>query len=278
MVEIHEDKVIKRVPSDVGLVAEKYRALHKISAGADFRAPVVLGIDGKNMTIALERIHDIESSRVAYREFMSAAEPSNHSLKLFERIGKSLAYIHSTLYCDMRCKVWKPSRLFASAVEDYGFTESLWPENEPLVQLHGDYGFANVMVRGLDQANPEIVIIDPCSDGYSCAYDWAQGPRYLDLAKMLLSLEGKVPYTYQYCIRNKRVCQLQGAFIKGYEAIYGRNLNLSLCYAYAYALGVCYFSARYPVSGGLRKTVLYNRRLRKNFPLDVKVENYNLGR
>ena len=270
-VNIFDSTIEKQVATGVTLVAEKYRALHKMSLAGDFVAPAVVSVDPGGNQLTLERIHGVESIRNQYYKYMVDQIEPKEILGLFNRVGRILARIHHELEERPEAQDWKPSDSFLVAVEQYGVEHLINPLDQQSVQLHGDYGFANVLVRQGQENDFDIVIIDPCEDGYSCRHDWCRGPRYVDIGKMLLSIEGKVPVGWQRKIDQDKVCRLQHAFLVGYEDASGLKLNQSLCFAYAYALGFCYFLNRFPFYYRVAITIMYNRILRGNFPLKNKL-------
>ena len=267
---VRENTVEKTIRGDVQKVAEKYQALHKLSRESGFVAPTSISIDEARNMVILERIHGIRSIREPYREFMKNQADETAVLSMFERAGRALAWIHLKLIRPDASE-WTPDTIFLNAVSRYGLDEFKLGEEEK-VQLHCDYGFANVFIRERSGEEADIVIIDPCAEGYSTRYDWCCGPRYIDVGKMLLSLEGQVPLSWQPMIRRDGVRRLQNAFLDGYENVSGISLDRALCFSYAYAIGVCYFSSRYSPVGRLAAAVMYNRIWKRNFPLKRKLE------
>lgn len=269
-VQMRESTVEKTTQGDVYRVAEKYQALHKLGSEGGFLAPSVVGVDEARSMVILERIRGIRSIREHYREFMKKEADESGIASVFEHAGRVLAWIHLKLDCPNAYE-WRPDGKFLHAITRYGLDGFALREEE-MVQLHGDYGFANVFTRERVGGKPEIVIIDPCGDGYSTRHDWCRGPRYVDVGKMLLSIEGKVPLSWQFLVRRRDVRSLQNAFLKGYEDFCGVILDRTLCFSYAYALGACYFSSRYSLCGRQAAAIMYNRIWRGNFPLKRKLK------
>lgn len=269
-VRIRKHTVEKYVGPEAESTAEKYRSLSVISVECDFTAPKVLSVDSRNGVITLERIRGIISFRDIYCDFMQENLDEDTSVRITSKIGETLGHIHNNLKSDREMQ-WRPSAEFAQGLKTYGFAN---PVNidECRVQLHGDYGFANVWLKNGEE---KVVVIDPCNDGYSCRSDWNYGPIYLDIGKMLLSLEGKVPLQKQPRITSDKVQILQGAFLDGYKRVGNLDVDIPSCFAYSFALASCYFSSKYPILKKLAIFALYNSWWKKNFPLHRKITEFN---
>ncbi len=270
-VRVLASTVEKAVLGSVDLVARKYQSLHRVASEATFVCPAVVGVDRTKNVVILERVQGIVSVRDAYRLVMKGRKPIDDGVAVFQAAGAALARIHEELKSGVS-QEWQPSSAFKDATRRYGCE---WPERNlenDVVELHGDFGFANVLMLQDYRGPPIIVIIDPCADGYSTIHDWCSGPRYVDIGKMLLSLEGKVPLRCHLAIDSEKVKVLQIAFIRGYEEIYGKELDLDLCFAAAFALGCLYFEARFSFLGRIAQGAIYNRLWRYNKPLRAKVD------
>ncbi|HEX6260675.1 MAG TPA: hypothetical protein VFZ51_08470 [Woeseiaceae bacterium] len=271
-VRIRADRVEKEVGSGAERTAEKYRVLQRIGDECGFRAPGVLDVKGG--VISLERLDGIRSVRELYWDAMRRRVELAAVRMLWIRIGEVLAAIHA---CSPRPgnSDWIPPVGFAADLVRYGNTVG-YDANVCSAPLHADFGFANVFFRG---APPwDIVVIDPCADGYSTYDDWVAGPVYVDVGKMLLSLEGKVAAYRQPFLDRRTVGSLQVSFLAGYAAG-GARLDPLTAFAYAYALGRCYFAKRYAALRGIAMSTLYNRLWKGNFPwtrkqrqLEISVE------
>lgn len=269
-VETVGDTVLKTVHGSVDEVAEKYQAIWRVSKkvpGA-FSAPRVLGADAERNAVVLERLPDVHSIREVYLDFMIGTAPASTAEAVFHQAGHVLALLHQNLWRPDAAR-WHPPHRFKAALKKYGMAGDVVTPFEP-VQLHGDYGFANVLCRSRDGEALDLVIIDPCQDGYSTETDWCLGPRYVDIGKMLLSAEGKVPLVRQPLVRRRKVRLVQSWFLGGYSSVRDVNDEVDVCFAYAYGLAACYFGYRFAVGGALATGIIYNR-FRRNFPLAAKL-------
>lgn len=269
-VDIREEAVIKTIGGDVDEVAEKYEAIWQLSRepAAGFAAPRVLDTDVAQGAVVLERIPDVRSIRELYLRFMKGSASAATAEAAFHRAGHVLALLHEHLLRPGAAE-WDPPRPFTAALKRYGVRRDPGVSTDP-VQLHGDFGFANVLFRTGKGGDIELVVIDPCPDGYSTGTNWCLGPRYVDIGKMLLSIEGKVPLLRQPLLRQPKVRLLQASFLRGYGVVRDVTQDAEACFAYAYGLAACYFEYRYPIGRGLATAFLYNR-FRRNFPLEVKL-------
>jgi hypothetical protein len=258
----------KRVAGSADEVAEKYDRIHELGKKFGFIAPAAISVDLIQNIVVMERIHAVRSIRDVYLGFMSGSVKSEMALEIFGQAGRVLAVLHSNLQHRNSPK-WYPQPCFTKAVKRYGFNEIRRPSSEE-VELHCDYGFANVLFRQPAGGKIEIVVIDPCQDDYSTLHDWCRGPQYVDIGKMLLSLEGKVSLGNQILLRRGKIRALQERFLKGYASV--RRVSYEPGFAYAYGLGECYFARRYPVIRRLGMNVVYNTLVKGNFPLAVKMK------
>lgn len=265
-VRVFDDRVEKRVGKGAERTAAKYRLLHDISAASGFVAPDVLATDRRAGTVVLERIDDITSVRDVYWALMRGKVDPHVAAGLWRRIGAVLAMIHRHRPAD-RGETWVAPASFRRKLAAYGSVATAGAP-VPMATVHGDFGFANVFVRG--SAPWQIVVIDPCHDGYSTTADWTYGPTYLDLGKMLLSLEGKVPLAWQAFLDRASICLLQEAFLEGYAEVSGTAPDTRECCAYAYGLADLYCAARYPVLSQLALGILFNRSWKRNYPWSIK--------
>jgi hypothetical protein len=269
-VRILEQTVEKVVTGDVQALADKYRDLRQIGQKAGFVVPAVQHVRGDGNTLVFERIHHMRSIRDWYLESMGDPSLLEITAGLFHRVGAILAAIHAGEYSH-EGETWSPPVRFSSAVAEY--MEGAVGEEGDAVELHGDFGFANVFTCGQEPSGcHRLVVIDPCADGYSTFNDWCRGPRYVDLGKMLLSLEGKVSLRHQGRLRPTVIRALQQSFIRGYGDHAGVPVDPAMSYAYAYGAGACYFRYRFGPLGRYANRMIFNRGWKRSFPLVTKLE------
>lgn len=276
-VRILHDTVEKSVSSEPARIADKYRNIRCIGEKSGFLVPRVLEVRPEDGVVVFERIRPLRSVRDWYLAAMEDPDALGLARKVFYRIGRSLAAIHDGSYSHSG-EAWVPSDVFCHAVRKYG--GSLDSDADNMVELHADFGFANVFTcdETISEDAP-LVIIDPCADGYSTFNDWCRGSRYVDIGKMLLSLEGKVSARHQLRLRQEVIIDLQSSFLQGYGEHIGKILDVGLGYAYAYGIGACYFYRRFGPIGRFGNYMLYNRLWKRNYPLGAKIQwmNRRLG-
>lgn len=272
---INQEYVALQHLDEVGAIASKYNAMHKISEAGGFIAPQVLEVREHHGEIDLEKIDPIENLRSLYLQAMSNASAFRHITELLKRVGGVLGNIHNNLATKEQKTNWQPSTVFCRALHTYGWLSGMDSMSDGQVQLHGDFGFANIFLKPKSSSPPDVVVLDPCSDGYSCLDHWCYGPRELDIGKMLLSLEGKVSLRQQIKIRKKVINRLQKAFIEGYESEIGNPVDVEKCFAFSYALGACYFMSRSRLKKNFGLTILFNDLWKDNYPINKKLETYH---
>lgn len=240
-------------------VAEKYRAIHRLSMDGGFEAPRVLEV--QNDRVRLERIRSITSISKVYLgdKRYGDAEPI-----MFD-VGRILGLIHDGLASQVqRTAAWSPPTGFDRSLQRYAGRPIQW-KRQPHAVLHCDYSFANVFVR---HGNPsKIVILDPCANNGSTFSDWTFGPVALDLGKMLACLEGQVPLRRFLSLPSRaRISVLQEQFLNGYRSVRSGDWESAEVRAFAYAAAAGQFVRRFGPAGIIPTAVLYNR-MRKNYPM-----------
>ncbi len=269
LVVIKSNSVEKVVEENLHEVAEKHSLISEIGRRNDFIAPRVITCIPQKKCIIMEKVSGITSMRDLYWAYLRNGVDKIVFDSLIRKCGESLASIHNELRMPCDC-LWEPSPVFLKAVERYGADPDKLSIG-PTVVLHGDYGFANVFFQGPLSVESPIVVIDPCADRYSSVQDIQYGPAHLDVAKFLLSLEGKISLSRHIFLTAKKVRHAQKVFLEGYISSSMYTIDISESFIYAYALAECYFRKMHPLIFPFSLKLLYNNQWKENFPLTTKV-------
>jgi hypothetical protein len=266
--------VHKIVSTDIIETAEKYRALESISTICGFIAPHLEAVNVTSHQLTFTRLQHIHCVRELYLFAMRSDAGMADAENVFYKTGEILSKIHNNLPRYSASKEWVGPREFDVALAQYGYSGSSAASADEVVPLHGDFGFANVFYKMEATHDPRIVVIDPCGDNYTTSYSWCHGSRYIDIAKMILCLEGKISLLGQFKLRRRVVCRLQKAFLRGYQSASGVLIEQDRCFAFAYAIAVCYFKKKHSFFPSAYVQVIYNAILNSNFPLSLKINSF----
>lgn len=268
-VRLLPDRVEKYVGGGIEAAGDKYEAVWKVANESGFVAPRLIGRDRDRGVLLLERIREAENVGLWYRRFLENAVDEDSWFDVVAEAGRTLASLHRGL-ANVGAAVWRPPTEFSGALCAYGF-DGKTLRDLPTRQLHGDFGFSNVHVRGSPSGEFRIVVIDPCADGYSCDDDIVIGPVHLDIGKFILCLEGLLPLRYQFRLRRQAILRSQVAFLDGYERHSPLRVDWEAAFAFAYGLGALYLRRAYPRTRSLVRRLLYNRRWKGNASLTTKM-------
>lgn len=258
-VRVGSRHAIKRVPGDIELEYAKGEALAAISRRNGFRTPQPVELDRDAGLISYELLPAAGSLRGRYLEFMKAREPDADTVALFREAGKTLATIHAGLAPDPP-QPWEPPAAFEAAMRELGVRErEAYTAALPQAPLHCDFGFSNVkyMVEG---SRRRIVVYDCSPNGFTTFHVNTVGPIYLDLAGLVVGVDGLVPVRHYPAMHWSRLGLLKAALLEGYEAVSGIRPDARWSARFAYATARCYFRHKYrlPLKHAVAMRVLYN--------------------
>lgn len=248
------DRVLKESPRPQATLA-KYQAVWAVAQASGFSAPAVTRVFEGG--VEMERLKGIRSLR---GPFLAYQRGSSHDL--FAQAGEALGRLHAGL--PAAGPAWAAPMEFETALRRYGWAED-W-RALPTATLHGDYSFSNVQVM----PDGGLAVIDPCPNHASTFEVWETGPIYVDIGKFLSCLEGQVPPLQMLQTSPVRNGRLQEIFLKAYEEATESPLDRAAAHAFAYAAAAVQFRRRGKLRGAIKTSALYNR-LRRNFPLPVKL-------
>ena len=268
-VRLLPDRVEKYVGGSIAGAGDKYEAMWKVAIEAGFIAPRLIGRDADQGILLLERIRGAESIGRWYCKFLETDLEEDAWFSIVAEAGRTLAALHLGLD-NVGAAVWRAPTEFVSALHAYGFDyRTLW--ELPSRQLHGDFGFSNVLVSESSPGDVRIAVIDPCADGYSCDDDIVRGPVHLDIGKFILCLEGLLPLRYQLRLKREVILRSQIAFLDGYGRHAPYHVDWEAAFAFAYGLGALYLRKAYPWTRWVAGRILYNHAWKRNAALTTKM-------
>ena len=249
-VRVRERVVIKLSPRPAEM-AEKYNLVAGILSGGGFSAPRALYYD--NRSVVLEKLELGRSLRDVFLSYHKDPDKEPFALQTMQQAGRALARVHDGLI--RTGELWRPPPLFA-----YLLGKRLGADFEisrlPTATLHGDFTFTNVYLRD-GENSPSLCVIDPCPNGGSTFRLFERAPVYVDIGLFVACLHGQVSFVERLKMLQSRQRAMIDAFIQGYSAASGIEIDRNVAVAFGYAAVGSQFDYRYGLAGGLRLHALF---------------------
>jgi len=214
-VTLEKDTVLKKVdPRFVDIEVRVTQAARELACRSTlFCVPQIIRYNRSSGVIEFERIHGF----ITLGQFL-AKKPDN--IIIIRRVGKVLAHIHNHLCVppDIR----QPA-------------DSRWISIDgDVVPMHGDFNTVNV---GYKEDTNAIVVLDWTSPA-SLGPRSTVGPRYLELAHFIYSL---CIHQANFLKSLRLLRRRANAFLEGYEAELGRQIDLSILADFLLRISLVFF-------------------------------------